>query len=318
MVAGHMATAVTNARAYEEERRRSEALAELDRAKTAFFSNVSHEFRTPLTLMLTPLEEVLSKPVGELADETRALLDVAHRNALRLLKLVNSLLNFSRIEVGRVQACYRPLDLGALTADLASNFRSATEKAGLELIVDCPSLPMLIYVDRDMWETIVLNLISNAFKFTSREKSRFRCGPPKSKMPSKSLSKTPGPAFLPRSCRGCSSGFIVLRAREAAPMRVAESAWPGARVGEATWGLDPCPSELGRGSTFTISLPTGMAHLPREQVRNDSSSATLTSRVHAYVEEALRWLPAQGDTLQGAFLDNDCRFFRGNRRWRYA
>jgi signal transduction histidine kinase len=165
LAAGHVASAIANARAYEEERRRADALAELDRAKTAFFSNVSHEFRTPLTLMLAPLEETLAESHG-LAAQDRERLEVAHRNALRLLKLVNTLLDFSRIEAGRAQAIYEPVDLATLTSDLASVFRSAVEKAGLKLIVDCPSLGESLYVDREMWEKIVLNLLSNAFKYT--------------------------------------------------------------------------------------------------------------------------------------------------------
>ena len=91
---------------------------------------------------------------------------MAYRNGLRLLKLVNSLLDFARIEAGRVQASYQPTDLAAFTADLASSFRSATDKAGLRLMVNCPPLPQPVYVDRDMWEKVVLNLMSNAFKFT--------------------------------------------------------------------------------------------------------------------------------------------------------
>ena len=245
-----MATAVTNARAYEEERRRSEALAELDRAKTAFFSNVSHEFRTPLTLMLTPLEEVLSKPVGELADETRALLDVAHRNALRLLKLVNSLLNFSRIEVGRVQACYRPLDLGALTADLASNFRSATDKAGLELIVDCASLPMLIYVDRDMWETIVLNLISNAFKFTFAGKIEISLRPSKEEDAVEFTVHDTGTGIPSEELPRLFERFHRVEGARGRSHEGSGIAGPGARIGEATWGLDPCPKRTREGQYF--------------------------------------------------------------------
>src|SRR6185369_10359739 len=132
---------------------------------TAFFSNVSHEFRTPLTLMLGPLEEVLARP-GDDGASCRELVDVAHRNGLRLLRLVNTLLDFSRIEAGRVQASYRPSDLSALTSDLASSFRSTIEKAGLRFTVSCTPLPHLVYVDREMWEKIVLNLISNAFKYT--------------------------------------------------------------------------------------------------------------------------------------------------------
>src|SRR5215510_13786902 len=91
---------------------------------------------------------------------------MAHRNALRLLKLVNMLLEFSRIEAGRVQAVCEPTDLSTFTAELASMFRSPVERAGMRLTVDCPSLPRPVAVDRDMWEKIVLNLLSNAFKFT--------------------------------------------------------------------------------------------------------------------------------------------------------
>src|SRR5262249_11097445 len=131
LVGAQISAAVANAQAYDEERRRSQALAELDRAKTIFFSNVSHEFRTPLTLMLGPIEEVLAKPPDRIFAEDRALIEVAHRNGLRLLKLVNMLLDFSRIEAGRMQAQFEPLDLPAFTAELAANFRSAIDKAGL-------------------------------------------------------------------------------------------------------------------------------------------------------------------------------------------
>ena len=109
LVAGQLGTAISNARAYEQERQRAEALAEIDRAKTAFFSNVSHEFRTPLTLLMGPVEDTLSDP--ELSPSARGRLELAHRNALRLLKLVNTLLDFARIEAGRVEASYEPTDL---------------------------------------------------------------------------------------------------------------------------------------------------------------------------------------------------------------
>ena len=133
-------TRISDALAYEAERRRAEALAEIDRAKTAFFSNVSHEFRTPLTLMLGPLDEALNEPDGS-SPLVRERLEIAHRNSLRLLKLVNTLLDFSRIEAGRIQARFEATDLSALTADLVSSFRSAFDKAGLFLKTDCPPLP---------------------------------------------------------------------------------------------------------------------------------------------------------------------------------
>ncbi|HEU5310665.1 MAG TPA: histidine kinase dimerization/phospho-acceptor domain-containing protein, partial [Candidatus Eisenbacteria bacterium] len=136
LVATQIASGVADAQALEEERRRAEALAEIDRAKTAFFSNVSHEFRTPLTLMLGPLEDTLAEAHGRLPEAAVEALRVAHRNSLRLLRLVNTLLDFSRIEAGRIEASYEPVDLGAYTAELASAFRSAVERAGLRLVVD--------------------------------------------------------------------------------------------------------------------------------------------------------------------------------------
>ena len=157
---------ILNVRAAEEERKRVEALAEIDRAKTTFFSNVSHEFRTPLTLMLGPVEELLSRSHTELTPAAKNQLELVNRNGSRLLRLVNTLLDFSRIEAGRMQAIYQPTDLSAFTVELASVFRSATEKAGLALELDCTKLSELVFVDRGMWEKIVLNLISNAFKFT--------------------------------------------------------------------------------------------------------------------------------------------------------
>jgi PAS domain S-box-containing protein len=166
LVAGQLATAIAGVRVLEEERRRADALAELDAAKTAFFANVSHEFRTPLTLLLAPLEDTLARPGAALAPVDREQLTVAHHNALRLLKLVNALLEFSRIEAGRVRAVQEPTDLAAFTAELAGMFRSLVEGAGMRLLVDCPPLARPVFVDREMWEKIVLNLLSNAFKFT--------------------------------------------------------------------------------------------------------------------------------------------------------
>ena len=163
LAADHIATAISNAVALEDARRRAEALAEIDRAKTAFFSNVSHEFRTPLTLMLGPTEAALAEPDAALRGES---LEMVHRNQLRLLKLVNALLDFSRIESGRAQATYRPTDISALTRELAGAFRSAIEHAGLRFDVDCPPITASAYIDRDLWEKVVMNLLSNALKFT--------------------------------------------------------------------------------------------------------------------------------------------------------
>jgi len=144
-------------------REANDKLGELDATKTAFFSNVSHEFRTPLTLILGPVERAVASPEAALSG---ADLSAVHRNALRLLRLVNSLLDFSRIEAGRLVASYAPTDLGAFTAGLVGAFQSLFEEAGLELVIECPPLPEPVYVDRAHWEKVVMNLVQNAFKFT--------------------------------------------------------------------------------------------------------------------------------------------------------
>jgi signal transduction histidine kinase len=167
LLAGQIAAGLADVRAYEREKRRAVALAEIDRAKTAFFSNASHKFRTPLTLMLSPLEDILLQSTSAgVVTVDRQQIELMRRNGLRLLKLVNTLLDFSRLEAGRVQALYQPIDLAAYTAELASTFQSAMDQAGLRYVIDCQPVTAPTFVDRDMWEKIVLNLISNAFKYT--------------------------------------------------------------------------------------------------------------------------------------------------------
>jgi PAS domain S-box-containing protein len=166
LVAKQIAQNLQAGQQLDEARQRAEALAELDRVKTEFFSNMSHEFRTPLTLLLSPLEDLLAGIHGDLTEPQHTALVLAHRNSLRLLKQVNALLDFSRIEAGRMRVHIESVDLAALSSELTSGFRPAIERAGLHLIVDCPPLPEPVPVDSEMWEKIVLNLLSNALKFT--------------------------------------------------------------------------------------------------------------------------------------------------------
>jgi len=294
LVAGQIATAIANARAYEDERRRAEALAELDRAKTTFFSNVSHEFRTPLTLMLGPLDEILARPDDSLAPDQRSQILLAHRNGLRLLKLVNTLLDFSRIEAGRTQASYEPTDLAAYTAELASVFRSAIEKAGLKLLVNCPSLSEPIYVDREMWEKIVLNLVSNAFKFTfeGEIEVELRETDVDVELTVRDTGIGIAPDQLPQVFQRFHRGTGTRgRTHEGTGIGLA-------LVQELTQlhdGTASVTSEVGRGSTFKIAIPKGSRHLDPGQIATARTSG-ITSFGNAFVEEALRWLPADEKT----------------------
>ena len=293
--------ALVNARSYEEERQRAEKLAELDRAKTTFFSNVSHEFRTPLTLMLGPLESLLN--AAEQPREIRDELTVAHRNALRLLKLVNSLLDFSRIQSGRAEASYEATDLCELTEDLASNFRAACEEAGLELLVDCAPLPEPIYVDREMWEKIVLNLVSNAFKFTLEGRIGVTLRMVEEAAVLRvsdtgiGISKEDLPKIFERFHRGQARG------------RTHEGTGIGLSLVEELvqlhGGTIQAESEVGRRTTFTVRLPRGSAHLASERVEVPRTLASTATAAEAYVEEARRWLPRADEWITEAPAASD-------------
>jgi len=293
LAAGQIGASLANAQAYEDERRRAEALAEIDRVKTLFFSNVSHEFRTPLTLMLSPLEEVLAKPADKMSPEPRALVAVAHRNSLRLLKLVNSLLDFSRIEGGRAQATYEATDLATFTSELASNFRSACERAGLSLVIDCPPLAEPAYVDRDMWEKIVLNLLSNAFKFTFEGEIAVR------------LRKMDGHAELNVSDSGVGIPEHELPRVFERFHRIEDQkgrTYEGSGIGLALVqelvkfhrGTIRVDSAVGQGTVFTVAIPLGRKHLPPDRIGRERTMPSTAVRAEAYVEEALRWLPTDG------------------------
>ena len=285
-------TAVGNVVAYEKEQRRAEELAQIDRAKTAFFSNVSHEFRTPLTLILGPLDDALADLTEPLGPVQRKRVDLTHRNALRLLKLVNSLLDFSRIEAGRVQATYVASDLARLTADLASVFESAMAKGGLRYEVDLQDPGEPVWVDRDMWEKIVFNLLSNAFKFTLAGSVAI------------TLRRHAGMARL--SVIDTGSGiphaelprvFERFHRIEGTPGRTYEGTGIGlALIQELVrlhGGAIAVHSVEGQGTRFDVDLPFGHAHLPDERIVDAAAAepAPAQRMGAAFVEEALRWLP---------------------------
>ncbi len=265
-------------------------LAELDVAKTEFFCNVSHEFRTPLTLMLGPLEDELTDRNASLTPECRERIETAHRNGLRLLKLVNALLDFSRIEAGRMQAHFRPTDLAQLTAELASIFESAMQRAALRLTLECPPLPEPIYVDREMWEKIVLNLISNAFKHTFEGGVTVR------------LAWRDGAAALTVEDTGigiAAAEVPHLFERFHRVKGVRSRTHEGTGIGlslvrelvRAHGGSIHIESEPGKGSRFIVTLKSGTQPLPAAQVSSDTAGTTLARGAQPHVQEAISWLP---------------------------
>ncbi|MEU0333888.1 SpoIIE family protein phosphatase [Streptomyces sp. NPDC006193] len=303
LTAGHIASGIGSARSYEAQQRRAEELAELDRAKTAFFSNISHEFRTPLTLIMGPLEELRARFAGG-DGQVRRELDVIHRNGLRLGRLVNTLLDFSRIEAGRMQARYEPVDLAVVTAELASVFRSAVEKAGLAFHVDCPPLGEPVHVDRSMWEKVVLNLLSNALKFTFEGSIRVAVraagahavvtvadtgiGVPEAEMPR--LFERFHRIENARSRSNEGSGIGLALVQELVALH------GGSITAESTEGV---------GTAFTLRIPFGTAHLPADAVVAEAGSAVASATADPYVQEALRWLPGAARSAEETVVRGD-------------
>jgi signal transduction histidine kinase len=288
--------------ALSELRQANTRLAELDAAKTVFFANISHEFRTPLTLMLSPLEEELSDESLPLDDPRRLRLEAAYRNALRLLKLVNSLLDFARIEAGRATVNFEPTNLAKLTAELASSFRSAVERGGLQFTVDCAPLIEPLHVDRDMWEKIVLNLLSNAFKHTFSGGITVRLqaagdtvtltvedtgvGIPRQELPRlfERFHRVQGAAS--RSHEGSGIGLSLVR-----------------ELVQLHDGTIEVESEPGRGSRFIVRLKRGGGHLSASsQAKLAAGAPAVLRHAAAYVNEALQWLPeAPGEATTGQY-----------------
>ena len=287
LVSGQISANIANARAYEDEKRRAEALADVDRAKTAFFSNVSHEFRTPLTLMLGPTEEALASPERMLAGED---LETVHRNQLRLLKLVNTLLDFSRVEAGRAQPVFEPTDLASFTSDLASAFRSAMDRAGLQFSVHCPPLSAPVRVDRHMWETVVLNLLSNAFKFTFTGTVAVELAEAGGHVELRVRDTGIGIA-----ARDLDRVFERFHRVEGTAARTQEGSGIGlALVRELVaihGGTITVASVPGEGTTFTVRIPSGAARqAPAVVPMAPTEGRSPAAGAAAYVQEALRWL----------------------------
>lgn len=263
-------------------------LSKLDNAKTAFFSNISHEFRTPLTLMLGPIEDALNDAERPLPAEQRQRVQLAYNNALRLLKLVNALLDFSRLEAGRLQAHYAPLDISCFTAELAGMFQSAAEKAGIALKIDCPRLSTRVWVDRDMWEKIVPNLVSNALKFTLQGQITVSIREEHSQIvltvadtgigiPAEELPKIFDRFHRVASAHGRThegTGIGLSLVRELTALH---------------GGTVSVESRANQGSTFCVAIPKGYTHLPADSVSLQAVDPRIGRDARAHVTEAAHW-----------------------------
>jgi signal transduction histidine kinase/CheY-like chemotaxis protein len=288
LVADQISTSFTTINILEEERRRAEALAEIDRAKTTFFSNISHEFRTPLTLLLAPVEDAMNDP--QISSENKIRMEVAYRNALRMQKLVNTLLEFSRIEAGRSEGKFTRVDICSFTEDLASTFRSAIERSGMHLRVHCEKIVGEVYVDPDMWERIILNLVSNAFKYSNAGEIRVDIRQADKKV-RVSVSDTgvgiPGDQIdriFDRFYRVENTGGRSQEGTGIGLSMVKELV----KLHHGTIGVT---SEPNIGSTFTVTIPVGKEHLNKDRIVTSDTDYSIFRHSTAFVQEALKWMP---------------------------
>jgi len=293
-IAREIATATANVQTLQDARRRADALAEIDRLKTTFLSNISHEFRTPLTLLIGVIEEMLDADDIVPTPQQPERLQSVRRNAYRLLRYVNSLLDFVSIEAGRGSVIYEPMDLAAFTREIVSSFESAATIAGIRLIVDCPPLPEPVFIAADMWEQIVLNLLSNALKFTfageivvtlRAEEANVRLtvrdtgtGIPSEEMPHLFERFYRVPQARGRTHEGVGIGLALVK-----------------ELVQLHGGSIQVSSTLGEGSTFTVEIPRGSAHLPQNRVRTKPLTKVDPRGATPFVEDALGWLsPSSG------------------------
>ncbi|HYF05116.1 MAG TPA: EAL domain-containing protein [Patescibacteria group bacterium] len=263
----------------------NEQLSRLDKLKTEFFSNISHEFRTPLSLILAPITELQASAADT---ELREELDLIARNARRLNRLVNNLLDFSRLEAGTNKAAYELVDLRELTQDLAAHFTSAMEKARLDYIIDCHSIAQPTYVDREMWEKIVFNLLSNAYKYTLTGSVKVTLVEDENEAVL-SVADT-GQGIAPEDLPHVFERFYRTHSNDA---RSFEGSGIGlalvSELAKLHGGRVAVVSTQGQGSSFSVRIPTGHAHLPHEQIRKRTN---IPSRD---LEEVTSWLTEETD-----------------------
>ncbi|GAA5982210.1 hypothetical protein JCM5350_007698 [Sporobolomyces pararoseus] len=294
LISRHVAIGLYSVLAAEQDRRRAEELLSLDRAKSNFFSSVSHDLRTPLTLILSPLGDILEPNQKKLLRPDHAeKLSLVQKHANRLLNMVNKLLDFSSVEGGRMTFRFSPVKIGNITRELASLFVDAIERARIEYIIECdddPADAYPIYLAPELWEKIMMNILGNALKYTQRGRITV------------SLKSTRGEAVLTIADTGVGIpqdelGKIFERFHRVQTSSKSTTMSTGIGLAltlelvKLIGGQLEVESELGKGSTFTVRLPRGYSHLPIEQVDHTQEEAlsTYTGRNLSVIEEAAGW-----------------------------
>ncbi|WP_445629696.1 response regulator [Nostoc sp. DSM 114167] len=260
-VAAQAAIAVQQSHLYQKTRQQAERLLELDKQKTEFFQNISHEFRTPITLIQGPLESAVAAGEGLSYSQSA----IALRNSRRLLRLVNQLLDLQRLNAGRMQPSFHPCDLVEFVSQIVESFRPYCEKKRLHLVTQLDECST-VYLDMEKFDKVVYNLLSNAMKFTPEggtigvrlKSERDRCilqvqdtgiGIVKEQIPHLFERFRQAEGSANRSYEGSGLGLALVK-----------------ELVELHGGQVTVESVYGEGTTFSLWLVTGNAHLPAQQV----------------------------------------------------
>ncbi|MEH2215194.1 response regulator [Nostoc sp.] len=260
-VAAQAAIAVQQSHLYQKTRQQAERLLELDKQKTEFFQNISHEFRTPITLIQGPLESAVAAGEGLSYSQCA----IALRNSRRLLRLVNQLLDLQRLNAGRMQPSFHPCDLVEFVSQIVESFRPYCEKKRLHLVTQLDECST-VYLDMEKFDKVVYNLLSNAMKFTPEggtigvrlKSERDRCilqvqdtgiGIVKEQIPHLFERFRQAEGSANRSYEGSGLGLALVK-----------------ELVELHGGQVTVESVYGEGTTFSLWLVTGNAHLPAQQV----------------------------------------------------
>jgi signal transduction histidine kinase len=262
-----------------------------DKAKVRFFNHLSHEFRTPLTLLMGALEGIVKGDASGIAPEALQKLQLSYRSAGRLQKMVNNLLDLANIEENKLEAIFQPTNFTWVTADLAANFRSVVEKNGLKYVVRTEVIAAPIYLNGEMWEKVVFNLLSNAFKFTHEGKIEVIVREKKKHVELKV--RDTGVGIATKNLDRIFETFAHVEGTRARA-RANEGTGIGlALVRElvaAHGGTLTVKSEEGLGSEFLVSIPKGKSHLPARQVQEHTEQLPSPAFNNCFVDEAMRWI----------------------------
>lgn len=280
-VANQAAIAVHQSRLYQTTRKQAEQLLALDRQKTEFFQNISHEFRTPLTLILGPLEAAVSQVRGLSHEQS----SVALRNTQRLLRLVNQLLDLQRLDAGHMQPTFRPVDLATFVGEIIQAFRPYCDRKGLQLETRLEAGPT-VYVDSEKFDKILYNLLSNAVKFTPEGGTITVALTPSSTQCELVVQDT----GIGIQAEQIPHLFQRFHQSEGSVHRRYEGTGLGLALVKELVSLHQgnihLDSTYGVGTAVTVTLPTGHSHLPSAQLTQEPARPVLH---RAAVELADTW-----------------------------